>query len=129
MFNDIHEFLNFTCCSLQVYLKKNVLHPILWPVVFRWVENKWGAIRFLEKCSNMVKTVNHLESLQKWKRSSPKSSEDLLTAVNDNLIPAKLQFFSFIASLFKPFLLKYQNEKPMLPFLHDFHFYMMIFWN
>ena len=63
--------------------------------------------------------VNHWESLPKWKRPSSKSYENLLTAVNDNLIPAKLQFFSFIASLFKPFLLKYQSDKPMLPFLHD----------
>ena len=51
---------------------------------------------------------------------STKSYENLLTALNDKLIPAKLKFFIFIASLFEPFLLKYQSGRPMLPFLHDY---------
>ena len=67
---------------------------------------------------NIVKTVNHWESFPKWKRPFFKSYENFLTVVNGNLIPAKLQFFSFIAILFKPFLLKYQSQKPMLPSLH-----------
>ena len=51
------------------------------------------------------------------------NGKDYPPKVHDNLIPAKLQFFSFTASLFEPFLLKYQSNKPML------HFYMKIFWN
>ena len=84
-----------------------------------WVKNKQVAIRLLSLWPNIVKMVNNWASLRRWKRPSSKSYEDLLTAVNDNLIPARLQFLSFIASLSKPFLLKHQSYKPVLPFLHD----------
>ena len=41
-------------------------------------------------------------------------------AVADDLIPAKWKFFCFIAEKVKPFLTKYQTEKPMVPYLyHD----------
>ena len=41
-------------------------------------------------------------------------------AVADDLIPAKLKFFCFIAEIVKPFLTKYQTDKPMVPYLyHD----------
>ena len=37
-----------------------------------------------------------------------------------DLIPAKLKFFCFIAEIIKPFLTKYQTDKPMVPYLyHD----------
>ena len=36
-----------------------------------------------------------------------------------NLTPAKLHFFSFVAGIFQPFLVKYQSDKPMVPFVHD----------
>ena len=41
-------------------------------------------------------------------------------AVADDLIPAKLKFFCFIAEIVKPFLTNYQTDKPMVPYLyHD----------
>ena len=43
----------------------------------------------------------------------------MLSAVNDNLTPAKLHFFSFVAGIFQPFLVKYQKDKLMVPFIHD----------
>ena len=38
--------------------------------------------------------------------------------IDDQLITAKLLFFSFIASLVEPFLKKYQCDKPMIPFMY-----------
>ena len=41
-------------------------------------------------------------------------------AVADDLIPAKLEIFCFITEIVKPFLTKYQTDKPMVPYLyHD----------
>ena len=85
---------------------------------FSWVVDKQILIRLLDFWPSIVKMVNHLESLPKWKILSFKSCQNL-TAVNANLIPAKLQPFSFTASLFELFSLKYQSFHPMLPFLHD----------
>ena len=36
-----------------------------------------------------------------------------------SLAVAKLSYFSYIASLFKPFLKIYQTDKPTMPFLFD----------
>ena len=41
-------------------------------------------------------------------------------AVANDLKPAKLKIFCFIAEIVKPFLTKYQTYKPMVPYLyHD----------
>ena len=40
-------------------------------------------------------------------------------AVNDEFILAKFYFFSFLGSIFKPFLAKYQTRWPMVPFMYD----------
>ena len=42
-----------------------------------------------------------------------------MNAVNDLLTPLKLSFFSYFASLLHPFLVKYQSEKPLIPYLYD----------
>ena len=43
----------------------------------------------------------------------------LTEAITDDLIPLKLSFFSYMASLLQPFLKKYQSDKPLIPFLYD----------
>ena len=35
------------------------------------------------------------------------------------LITAKLHFFAFIASILKPFLVLFQTDNPMLPFMYE----------
>ena len=87
--------------------QKKALNPILCLVALRRVEDKQVAVKLLELWPSIVKMINHWECLPKWKRSSSKSYEILLTAVNDDLIPAKMHLFSFIACLFVSFLLKY----------------------
>ena len=84
------------------------------------MEDKKVADRLLEIWPNIVKIVDFWQSLPKSKRPSSKSFENVLKAVKDPLTTVKLSFFSFLASLFKPFLLKYQTRKPMIPyFYHD----------
>ena len=39
--------------------------------------------------------------------------------INDPLTLAKLKFFSFVASLLEPYLTKYQDHGPMLPFVNE----------
>ena len=89
------------------FFQKKVLNQILCLVALRRVEDKQVAIKLLELWPNMVKMINRWECLRKWKRSSSKSYEIILTAVNDDLIPAKMHLFSFIACLFVSFLLEY----------------------
>ena len=48
-----------------------------------------------------------------------KSIEELTEAITDDLIPLKLSFFSYMASLLQPFLKKYQSDKPLIPYLYD----------
>ena len=62
--------------------------------------------------------MNFLKSLPKRKQPSSKSFENVKIAVEDVLTPAKLSFFSHFTSLFEPFLLKYQTQNPMLPYLY-----------
>ena len=39
--------------------------------------------------------------------------------LDDKLLVPKLSFFNTVASIFEPFLTKYQANRPLLPFLHD----------
>ena len=72
----------------------------------------------LEIWPNMVKIVSFWVGFPKAKCTSSKSYEDVKKAVDDSLTMVKLSFFSFFASLFQPFLLKYQTNKPMMPYLY-----------
>ena len=68
---------------------------------------------------SIVKMVSHWEGFRKSKRPFSKRYANVLSAVIDNLIPANLHFFSFVADIFQPFLVNYQSDKPMVPFVHD----------
>ena len=63
----------------------------------------------------IVKMVNHWESLPKSKHPSCKSYEFVVNAVKNEHSLAGLQFFNFLASMFKPFLKLYQTDAPMPP--------------
>ena len=84
----------------------------------RWVEDKKVADRLLTIWPNMVKIVKFWESLLKSKHPSSKSYENVKAAVQNQLTPAKLSVFSFLALLFEPFLRKYQSNEPIHPYLH-----------
>ena len=87
---------------------------------FSWVEDLLVAERLLAIWNDIVKLVKYWEALPKAKQPSSKSYMNVKMALADDLIPAKLKFFCFIAEIVKPFLTKYQTDKPMVPYLyHD----------
>ena len=85
---------------------------------FRWVENKKVADRLIVVWDNMKKIISFWEKLQKSKRPSSKSYLTVKESVEDPLVTAKLQFFSFVSSIAEPYLRKYQTDKPMIPFVY-----------
>ena len=87
--------------------------------MFRWVEDKKVSNRIIEIWPSIVKIVNHWSKLAPSKQPKCKSYEVLKGAVKDPLVVAKLNFFSFLAGHFLPYLTSYQSQKPMIPFLHS----------
>ena len=85
----------------------------------RWIEDRHVADRLLEIWPEIVKVVNYWNSLPKSKQPKCKTFITLVNAVNDLLTPLKLSFFSYFASMLHPFLVKYQSEKPLIPYLYD----------
>ena len=95
---------------------------VVYPLQFcshRWAENKIVAERAIEVWENMVKTVNHWMQLPKSSqpKEDNKSCQRLKSSINDPLVPVKLKFFVRIADELNKFLVLYQTEKPMVPFL------------
>ena len=78
------------------------------------------------------KLINIWPNIQKlwswWSQQKPKSKQpcnlqtksilNVKAALEDKLTTAKLHFFSFIAGKLHPFLVRYQTDKPMIPFLY-----------
>ena len=75
----------------------------------------------------MVKTVYHWMQLPRC--SQPKEDnkryQRLKSSINDPLVPVKLKFFVRIADKLNEFLVLYQTEKPMVPFLVNSLEYMI----
>ena len=86
----------------------------------RWVEDKEVAERALEAWKSVVATVRYRESLCKSKKAKNNKRFDTLVIYHqDLLMAAKLHFFAFIAAILKPFLVLFQTDNPMLPFMYD----------
>ena len=86
---------------------------------FRWVKDKKVADWLIEIWHNIRKLVAHWEKLPKYKRSSPKNRANVKAAVEGLMTPAKLMFFSFVAWIFQPILVKYQSDKQMVPYMYQ----------
>ena len=89
---------------------------------FSWVEDVPAAERLLTIWNDITKNditklVKYWKALPKAKQPSSKSSMNVKKAVADDLIPAKLKSFCFIAEIIKPFLTKCQTMDPYL--CHD----------
>ena len=67
----------------------------------------------------MVKIIKHWESLCKSKRPQNKSYETLVKHHSDMFVPLRMQFFRFLTKKLKAFLLQFQSDKPMVPFVSD----------
>ena len=73
----------------------------------------------IEIWHNIKKLVAHWEKLPKYKRPSSKSYANVKAAVEDPMTPAKLTFFSFVAGILQPILVKYQSDKPMVSYMYQ----------
>ena len=72
----------------------------------------------IEIWHNIKQLVAHWEKLPKYKQPSSKSYANVNAAVEDPMIPAKLTFFGFVAGILQPILMKYQSDKPMVPYMY-----------
>ena len=64
--------------------------------------------------------MNNEKKSRKVKKLPYNSTCNNITVTCANpLAPAKLSFFASVASIFEPFVRKYQTSDPMIPFLHD----------
>ena len=105
----------------DIYLKEGSLSEF--PLKFwepRWIEDKEVAERALEVWKSVVATIRYWEGLSKSKKpKNNKSFDCLVNHYQDLLMTAKLNFFAFIAGILKPFLVLFQTDNPMLPFMYD----------
>ena len=83
----------------------------------QWVEDKSVAERALEIWDPSKKVMKYWVGLSKSKQPGNKSYECLKTHYTDPLVPSKLQFFAFVAGIFEPYLVMFQTDAPMLPFM------------
>ena len=67
----------------------------------------------------VVATVRYWGSLCKSKKPKNNSFDTLVIHYQDLLMTAKLHFFAFIATILKPFLVLFQTDNPMLPFMYN----------
>ena len=109
--------VHFLCIKISNCFQIN--NCLCIPLFLRWVEDKKVADRLLEIWPSILKIGAFWEKLPKSRRPSSKSYLNLDAAVKDPFTPAKLNFFSFIAGLFQPFLLQYQTDNPMVPYLYN----------
>ena len=94
----------------------------LFPLFFgatRWVEDRDVADRLLKIWVHIKSIMKFWLKLPKSKQPKCESFTNVNTAVDDELYPVKLSFFSYFASIFEPFLRKYQTRDPMIPYLYN----------
>ena len=63
------------------------------------------------------KVIKHWESLSKSQRPENKSYECLQRHYTDLIVLAKFQFFAFVTGIFEPYLVMFQTDWPMVPFM------------
>ena len=102
----------------DIYIKETLCE--IWPLSFcgtRWIEDGPVAERVIEIWPNMVKVIKYWLSLCKSKQPQNKSFDTLVRHHTSSLIVPKLHFFRFIASLLKEFLVSFQSDNLLLPFM------------
>ena len=87
---------------------------------FRLCQHRWvEGIKVAEQALKIWPHVNKYAKTVKSERTAPASVSfvSVISACNNTLIEAKLEFFVAVPKLLKEFLLKFQTEAPMTPFL------------
>ena len=82
----------------------------------RWLENIPAAQRAI---AVWPAVVSYVDKVKKGEVSEPvcKSFKILMDYQSDKLIIAKIQSFIHICNILKPFLLRFQKDEPLVPFL------------
>ena len=85
----------------------------------RWVQNKSVEERADEVWDSVVKVMKHWEGLSQSQRPKNKSYETIVKHYADLLIGTNFKFFEYIASVFEPYLILYQTDAPVIPFMYE----------
>ena len=86
----------------------------------RWLESKQVADRAILIWPNVVKMVQYWKKLPGYKQPPGQDFITISNAIKDDvLIVVKLNFFSFVASILVPYLTRYQENNPSIPFMYD----------
>lgn len=96
----------------------------------RWVENKIVAVRaqqILTAVENYVKEVERIKKEQEVVKPKPKvtiaipcchSYQVVCKSSTEKMLRARLAFFETMAAQVEPFLIKFQSDAPLAPFLY-----------
>ena len=100
--------LSPNCCYATSYQHFFQCTPII-IILFRFCQRRWAEDcplpeRALEVWLSVLKVIKYWERLCKSSRPSIKSYQVVVDHYTEKLIPCKLQFFSFIAGIFEPYL-------------------------
>ena len=71
----------------------------------------------MELWKPFINVITYWDSLSKSQDPANKSYECLQRDYTVRLVPAKLQFFAFVAGIFKPYLVMFQTDWPVVPFM------------
>ena len=94
-------------------------------ITHRWVENDVVVIKARVIWSKIIEVVSYWQQLPKNKQpglgkpGANTSYDHLCKAVKDCLVPVKLLFFEEVAKKLNEFLVVFQTDKPMAPFLTE----------
>ena len=117
----LHCLFNYTSARRYDYV--NETGSTTFPLSFcatRWLESKQVADRAILIWPNVVKMVQYWKKLPGYKQPPGQDFITISNAIKDDvLIVVKLKFFSFIASILVPYLTRYQENSPSIPFMHD----------
>ena len=110
--------MNHLTEGIYIYMKETLTDTF--PLHFcktRWIEDEPVAAQ-LYSCGHIVKVIQYWLSLPVSKQPKDnKSYKILVKHHNDPLMIAKLSFFKYFASILKGFLVQFQSDRPMVPFL------------
>jgi hypothetical protein len=82
----------------------------------RWLENIPTAERIVKMWDHLKVYLNKVKK-NEYPNPKTKSFDNLVKATEDPLFLCKINFYISMAKVVKPFLEKYQTDKPMLPYM------------
>ena len=85
----------------------------------RWIESQQVADRAIDIWPSVVFMIKHWKTRVPSKRPQGNNFKVIASAIEDPLVTVKLKFFSYIASVLKPYLSKYQSSDPLVPIMAD----------